>query len=404
MLRTESPRSGVSAVRTLLSCGFLLLLVLGAYWAARLAWADHLSRSDKLADRLRAVELSPDATFYERLADKREELGGVPLPDLQRAVARDPANAVRLQRLGAGAELAGNFELAEASFLQAAALSRQYQPRYSLAQYYFRRQNADGFWRWSRAAFESAYGDITPLLDLGWRMRPDAEWLSQQALSQRPEVARQQLVFLVRHGQWRGTRKLALDLSKTAQAGDLPALMEYCDQSLSEGAAQTAIEVWDTVCHRGLLPYRPLEPAAGISLTNSGFEHPPLGMGFDWRFVQPSWLRSVQSNGGMRLTFSGDQPESCLIAWQYVPVVPGAHYRLHFDVRAIDMPSADGLDWMVYGAPGKAVAIERSADHWLSFSPPSEVIRLSLMYQRPVGSPRLSGTIAIAGVQLRMAR
>ena len=403
-LRTEKPRSPVSAVRTLLSCGALLLLLLAAYWAARLAWADHLSRSGELADRLRAVQWLPDAAFYERLADKREESGGDPLPDLKQAAARDPANSARFLRLGLSAELAGNFQLAEDSLLRAATLSRLYQPRYSLAQYYFRRQNADGFWRWSRAALESAYGDVTPLLDLCWRARPDAEWLSELALSERPEVARQQLAFLVRRRQWRGTRALALHLSGTARTEDLPALLEYCDQSLSDGAAQVAIEVWNNLCRRGLLPFRPLDPPSGISLTNSSFEHQPMGMGFDWRVAQAPWLSSARFNGGLRLTFSGGQPENCLIALQDVPVVPGAHYRLRLDSRTIDSQVPNGLNWSVSDASGKAVPIEQAADQWLSFAPASEVVRLALVYHRPIGSTRLTGTVAISSVQLEMAR
>ena len=75
-LRTEGPRPAFSPAGTLLGCGFLFLLGLGTYWTARLAWADHLSRSVELSDRCEAVRLVPSATLYARLADKREDLGG----------------------------------------------------------------------------------------------------------------------------------------------------------------------------------------------------------------------------------------------------------------------------------------------------------------------------------------
>ena len=87
-----------AGLRLLLRCGTLLLLGLSAYWAIRLAWADHLSLSSGstgITDRERAVQLAPAfANLYERLADKREELGGDSLADLHRAVSLDPENAM----------------------------------------------------------------------------------------------------------------------------------------------------------------------------------------------------------------------------------------------------------------------------------------------------------------------
>jgi len=99
------------------------------YWTARLAWADHLSQSQDLTARLKAVRLFPSATLYERLAEKREELGGDPLPDLEQAAALEPENARWRLRLGLRAELSGDLGLAERSYRQAARLSRLYQPR-----------------------------------------------------------------------------------------------------------------------------------------------------------------------------------------------------------------------------------------------------------------------------------
>jgi len=377
-------------------------LGLGMYWTARLAWADHLSQSQDLTARLKAVRLFPSATLYERLAEKREELGGDPLPDLEQAAALEPENARWRLRLGLRAELSGDLGLAERSYRQAARLSRLYQPRYLLAQYYFRRQNADQFGEWSRAAFATAYGDVAPLLDLCWRIEPDAEGLAGQAPSGRPEIASQFLMFLARHRQTGAARALALRLTATARSEDLPGLLEYCNQCLYEGDGASATGVWNALCLRGLLPDRALDAARGVSLTNGSFEHPPSGFGFDWRMEKAPWLAFVRFNGGMRLTLSGNQPESCLLASEYAPVQPGSRYRL----RLAPVPSAvpaDGLDWIVSDPSGKALAAERDTDGWLTFTAPAGVVRLGLMYQRPLGSTRLAGTVTIAGVQLEMA-
>ena len=153
-----------------LSACLTVVVTLAGYWSVRLAWADRLSRDRGLASRERAVRLAPlSATLHERLADLRDAL-----PDWQTAASLDPANADQFERLGQQAEMAGDFALAERSLLRAVELSRLYQPRYLLAQYYFRRQNRAAWERWSREAFAVAPGDVTPLLELAWRMTPTA--------------------------------------------------------------------------------------------------------------------------------------------------------------------------------------------------------------------------------------
>lgn len=379
-------------------------LGLGTYWTARLTWADHLSRSVELSARRNAVRIFPSATLYERLAEKLEESGGDPIPDLERAVALEPENAAWRIRLGLRAELAGDYDLAERNLLKAADLSRLYQPRYLLAQYYFRRQNADHFQEWARAAFATAYGDIAPLLDLCWRLRPDAEWLGRQAPSGRPEIAGQFLLFLARRHQTGAARALAVTLAGEARREDLPALLEYCTRCLDDGNAAAAVDIWNALCARRLLPDGALDPQRGESLTNAGFEHAPADAAFDWRLERAPWLRFAPFPGGMRVTFSGNQPESCLVASQYVPVVPGTRYRLRLVSPPPGEPSAEALDWRVYDSSGRPVAIEPSADRSRTFTAPTEVVRLHLIYQRPIGSMRLEGTVAIGGARLERER
>ena len=162
--------------------------------------------------------------------------------------------------------------------------------------------------------------------------------------------------------------------------------------------------MWNALCLRRLLPDRALDPAVGASLTNGSFEHPHAGTGFDWRMAKAAWLEFVQFDGGMRLTLSGNQPERCLLASQYVPVLAGSRYRLRLAPAPSGKPATDGLDWMVYEPPGRALATQRSSGGWLEFTAPGDVVRLELIYQRPLGSTRLAGTVTIAGVQLELAR
>ncbi len=383
--------------------GLICGLAAAAYWTGRLAWADHLSRSLDRQDRERAARLAPSAALYERLADKTEEAGGDSLPELRRAVALDSQNPDRHLRLGLRAELRGDLPLAERSLLRAAELSRLYAPRYALAQYYFRRENADDFWRWTHSALESAYGDVMPLLELCRRMQPDPDLLAQQAMGEKQEVARQYLAMLVRHEETRAALPLARHLARVARAEDLPTLLGYCNLSLSQGMAGSAVEIWNVLCRSKQLPYEPLDRNRGPWLTNPDFRAAPLQAGFDWNLVEAPWLRSGRSGGELRLAVSGLQPENCLLAWQSVPVVRGTRYRVQFAFRGLEGADPAGLTWVWFDPAGGWSPGEPQADGALVFRAPAEVGRLALMYRRPPGSARLTGTVAVGRLKLESA-
>ena len=398
---TEASKPAASPVRFRLCYSIFLVLAAAVYWAARLAWADHLSHSSQLCDRERAVLLSPDATLYQRLADRIEDTGGDPLPALVRAAELEPANAEYRMTLGLRAEIAGQFGLAERNLLTAARLSRLYQPRYLLAQYYFRRRDPDKFFQWVHAALDVAYGDVLPLLDLCWRMRPDAEWLRSHAVPNRPEIARQYLIFLFSRQQTDAAEHLAAELSRSPVAADVPALLESCDRDLAASHPAHAVEVWNRLCARHLLPFKELDPARGVSLTDGRFEVGALGRGFDWRLYDTEGVTSRRTKGALRVTFSGRQAEWCGVAWQYVATRPGLTYRLSWEFRGIDIDSPDGLCWKVYDLAGKRVADETSGES-LRLVAPADLLVLVLSYERPMGSPRLAGTVTVGQVALEM--
>lgn len=383
--------------------GGILLLTAAGYQSALLAWADHLSRSADVSRRLRAVHLAPAMPlFYERLADLHEALARDSLPDLDRAADLDPTDARLWQRLGIRSEGSGKYPLAEFSLLRAAALSRLYQPRYLLAEYYFRRQNADSFFRWTCAAFETAYGDVMPLFDLCWRMRPDAVWLADHVVPGRRETVRLYLQFLVRRHDQTFARTLANRLCATARAADLPALLEYVESRLAARDRDAALEVWNALCRRGLLSYRPLDPSRGASLTNGDFASPPSNVGFDWRIEKHPGIEVGSAPDELRLTFSGEQPEMTHIGVQDIPTAPGTRYGVRFVARSPDGSPAEGLRWSVYVPGGPQIAADEAADGSLAFTAPADLLQLIFFYQRPRGSPRLQGTIALTGVRLVM--
>jgi hypothetical protein len=374
----------------------LLLLAWASYWAARLAWADHLGTSDTIAGRERAVRLAPySASLWEHLADKREETGGNPLPDLEQAARLDPANSRRFERLGQRAELSADFILAEKSLLRAAELSRLYQPRYLLSQFYFRRQNLAEWKRWSEEALATAYGDITPLLDLMWRIQPDADALARQGVQQKPAIARQFLLFLLRNRP-AAAMPLAQHIAETGNRDDLPVLYRYCDVELAQAKWRAPLLVWNTICQRKLLPCLPLDPTAGTSLTNGDFAHRAAAAGFDWHIEPGAGIQASQHGNGLHIVLSGNQADRSLIGWRYVPLRSGATYRLHV------AGESEGLGWSVF-SPSTSGWRETVVDPDRDFQAPAELVRLALMYRGSGGTPQVSAELTLRDVRLEMA-
>jgi tetratricopeptide (TPR) repeat protein len=376
-----------------------LALAISSYWALRLAWADHLSDGAELAGRERAVQLAPSAAdLAERLGERRDELGGDGLPDLRRAAALDPENPDRRMRLGVRAELAGDYPLAEQSLLAAAARSRLYQPKYLLAQYYFRRQNAAQFWLWARAALEAAWGDAAPVFELGWRMRPDAVWLSANLVPPRREIVRQYLAYLTSRQRWAAAAAEARKLLPSAGGTDLAYLLAYGEARLSRGDVGEAMEIWNALCRRRLLAFEPLDPAGGRLVTNGDFLRAPSGRGFDWRLIEQTGVTAAAESGELRVGFTGRQAERCLIAWQYVPTSPGTRYRLRWEARAGLGEPARGIAWVVSDTEPRAESASSQ-----EFLAAKDSTRIHLIYQRPSGAARLEGTVWIGHVRLERA-
>ncbi len=369
----------------------LAVLALSSYWAVRLAFADHLSRGATLPVREQAVALAPAlAPLRERLADLREALGQEPLSDLHRARQLDPENADRLLRLGQRAELTGEFALAERSLREAAARSRLYQPRYALAQFYFRREREAEYWEWARAALEACPAQCAPVWDLCWRLRPEGEWLSREVLPPGRPARSQYLAYLAERERWQAAGRLAQQMAETATAAEAPHLIRYCEAGLVHGQARAPKEVWNTLCRRGLLPGADAHSPPTL-LTNGELWHAPSGVGFDWRLTAQPGASVTAEPGRLRVAFNGHQPEACALAWQFVSLLPGTRYRLSYAASA---PDTDAVRSIVAEAPGSAGEV--ASPGVLTFTATQEAGRIRLLYRRPPGAVRIEGAVTIA--------
>src|SRR5262249_38135405 len=117
-----------------------------------------------------------------------EYAGADSAPQLRRAATGNPLSSAPRIRLGLAAEIRGDSAQAEKWLLEAATVDHQYEPRWTLANFYFRQGRSDEFWTWIRRALEVSYGDRRPAFNLCRVMSSDPEEILIRALPQRAEV------------------------------------------------------------------------------------------------------------------------------------------------------------------------------------------------------------------------
>ena len=397
--------------RAILMLAATLAVACLAYWPLRLAWADHLSRAADAETVARAVRLSPDdADFLLKLAAARQAAGGDPTSALEAATALDPGNADAWIRLGEAAEMRGDLPTAERSLLEAAHASRQFAPRWALANYYFRRGDAAHFWPCARESLLVGYGDLNPVFHLCWHLTQDAGLIFESAIPRRRAVLNAYVRFLMEEGRLAVSQPAATKLAALATIEDQPALLAWCNRQIDAGTVAGAMEVWNTLCARRLLPYAPLDPDRA-PLTDGGFAAASVGAGFAWRLAPATGVTLGRNPSPPYLwfEFGGDQPETCAPLSQFAPVTPGARYRLRFEYHTSELPPESGLRWSVFDArTGIDLA---AASPWLSSpdwkpaelgftAPPAGLVRLALTCRRLPGATRIEGSLRLRHLSL----
>ncbi|HTQ54353.1 MAG TPA: hypothetical protein VMI94_07825 [Bryobacteraceae bacterium] len=385
----------------------------GGYWSLRLAWADWLSRSGDPAAVARAVDLSADnADFRIRLAYVLDREGDDPGPALVTASILNPRDAGVWMRLGMNAEMHGDYAAAERYLLAAVQVSRRFEPRWTLANFYFRRRDEHRFWPWIRESLLVGNNDLTPVFTLCWAMRPDAALILGQAIPDRRPVLNAYLWFLLRQRRIEGSTPVARRLAAVSTAEDRAVLVAWSDQALAWGDPAAAMEIWNALCARRILPYPPLDPGRGLLLTDGSFQTEPAGGGFGWRLEPVTGINSGRSATARYLWFSlsGIQPARCEPLSQYVPVVPGRHYRLSFRYRTSDLPKDSGLSWQVLDARSGASLVSRSPalsspvwkDDEVLFAAPleSRLARVVFTYRQDPGALSTEGSALLSGLRL----
>jgi tetratricopeptide (TPR) repeat protein len=387
------------------------LLAFGIYSVLRGAYAAHLAGTNSLAGSERALEIDGDsAAYWLHRADLLDQAGLPATEALARAAQINPWDATARIRLGLDAEARGDFGAAERHLLEAARVSRLYQPRWTLANFYFRRGSAAPFWRWARSALELSPREPAALYQLCWRFSTDADEIFAKAIPPGPQTSRTYLGFLVAENRLEAADAAAARLVPDAASEDRELLGRLCDRFLDARMAHPALAVWNGLCARGLLPYRRLQTSDGQSLANGDFTGTQFGPGFNWRANAVPGVVARMGSGQLAVFFSGRQPETAELVWSWIAVTAGAKYVLHFEYQTSGIAQPSGLQWCASaGNSDLASSTPLASPEWktetIAFSAPADahLLRLRLAAERMPGSVRISGTVMTRRMRLEQA-
>ena len=262
------------------------------------------------------------------------------------------------------------------------------------------------FWKWARRAFLISYGDRAPMFELCWRMREDAALMEAKSLPADGPLLTQFVRFLAAKGRLVEAAALSERLVAQARREDTDGFKNIAEGLLEVGDTARAVRLWNALCGRRLLPFAPLDPARGQSVTNGSFAQDPTGAGFDWRVTPAPGVSSgrMTAAGGYRFTFAGTQPDACDLLTQTVPLEPSRNYRLRLSYRTSGISGTSGLRLRALDGTVLGLASDEWTTATLLFSSgTSRAGTIAIDYRRPAGVMRIEGRLELREVVLEFA-
>lgn len=365
-------------------------LLLLSFFALRLAFADYLYRSGIPENVQRAARMFPSNPHYQAKAG-----------NLKRSLELNPNQAAGWIELASEEESKGEFPAAEGHLLRAAEVDATFEPRWALANYYFRRDQRGEFWKWLRLAAERSYGDRAALFQLAWRSGASSGEILKR-WDGLGEVLGRYVEWLSKQNRWEVAGEASLALIKAGAKAEAPAVLEVCDQLVAKGQTELAAPVWNAMVASGWIASGALrgELKPGV-LTNAKWEWKPTGKGFDWRLPWRAGLEHHWRPGELTIALDGRQEEKTELLEQVVPVQGGKTYELRYRYRAEGLAKNGGVRWRVAG--GAEAGDPLMSGEWqegrFRFRAPEGVrqMRLVLGYERQPGSSRPEATILLDG-------
>lgn len=375
-----------------------------------LAQAQWLFQRDTASSVPAAVRLVPyNSEYVARLAAWRQP---EKLSLLLRAVALNPFDFQSLIQIGFVEEFQKrDLAAAEHYYLNAADVNKMFLPKWTLANFYFRRERSDQFFHWATATLAITPYSPDPVFTQMWLMSQDAVNIAH-AIPNRPRTLLAYAWFLSNNHEYAAIPPIVQRLISVAGKRDPHAwgrddlLAAIEDRLIAAGDRDGSLSVWASMVRAGWLQQS--VPSGDHPLTNENFKLSFFQHGFDWIVAEVDGIRIEQfpSDGSLRIQFSGDEPERANVLQQVVPLDVNRTYNLRWDVesRLADLPS--GLRWHLQSVEGvggpdllSGDVVQTKNQGW-QFRLPSGtgLYRLSLDYARPLGHSRATGAIVIKGV------
>ncbi len=401
-------------VRSLVSASTNVALIGGfvvaAAWSVRLASSDYFYRQETIRATETAIAYTPgQAEAYLRLAilepDRNSRRA---MEALQQALALNPSDGPSWIELGLRHEAGGELTSAERCFLRAAREDKQYLPRWTLANFYLRRNDNARFWAWAKESAAVVYGDPRSLFRLCGKVAEDGNLIDRLQIA-RPDVRAQYLAYILSLNQIGLLGPSSRRLLQDTRESDVAVLLQVCDRLLDNQRTNDGLEIWNRLAASHRIPSGPVAAASGTVLTNGNFASQPTSHGIDWRLRQVVGVISSfeEDPPGLRITFSGRQEERSEPLMQLAPVQGNTTYRLTCQLRTSGIPPNTGLHWNISDMDGHTLKDSASLSsetdaHEMSFlAPPAcKMVRLALRYERTPGTTRVEGYVILREVEL----
>ena len=390
----------------------LAALVVGIAWNVLFTIADHSARRNQPDGIRLAMRLIPNNGAYPaQLADQVYAIDPEEAKSLlQRAVKLNRYDASRWIQLGLLYEAGNDLPQAEEALLQAASVDSTFLPSWSLANFYFRRENVARFWYWAQRAAQMAPDDATALFRLAWYVSPSAAEIEDRLQLKRPAIEGQLVNFLMTQGDPDAVTAAAAHLLAAGSTGSTGTLLGVCDWLLEHKRPDLALPLWNGLVSR--IAYAP--PRVDSPVTNGSFGKSPISHGFDWHLMTVEGVSSFLNAhpNALGFEFSGEEPDSFALMNQAVPIQPRKDYVLTVDYGTSGIAPGSGIEWSVADERTGAVlartaslSAEQGGIAYACFAAPdgAAFVNLSLVYQRQPGTVRVEGKLALKEVRLSAA-
>ena len=405
-------KPGILAIQT--SC--LAALVLGVVWNMRFAVADLLGRRNQPESTRLAMRWMPvNGAYPAQLADEIYALDPASAKSLlRRAVELNRYDAASWIQLGLLSEAGNDLPGAEEALLQAASVDATFLPGWSLANFYFRRENTARFWYWAQKAAQMDPDDATPLFRLAWYVSPNAQEIASRLAIKKPLIAVQLVNFLMAQGDAKAVTEAASHLLATNSEDNTQTVLGVCDWLIANKRPDLALPLWNGLAARHQTAFTPVTADSTDGVTNGGFGKSPLSRGFDWHLKTVEGVSSFLnvSPNVLGFEFSGDEPDGFLLMDQVAPVEARKKYALVVRYGTTGIAPGSGLEWSVTDersgtvlARTGSLSADAGGETYACFAAPdgSGFAHLSLVYQRQPGTVRIEGKLALKEVKLTAA-